>query len=191
MRWAMLLVSVGWKGPCEVQQRNWWEECGVFVSTILRFEALICLSGDSACICLEAQAVDLSCATSRSIARSRGSLDVTPGMAAAADEFQEQDSQHLHRQPGRQQTIESSTTMFSMPSLILLVFVIQLAIHLISTFGGQAINDLVYIYSCPNKTDSNTDHSLAMAPLHQTPRTAVQTSRRRCNPPQRSCPTKP
>jgi hypothetical protein len=31
-----------------------------------------------------------------------------------------------------------------MPSLILLVFIIQLAIHLISTFGGQAINDLVY-----------------------------------------------
>jgi hypothetical protein len=30
-----------------------------------------------------------------------------------------------------------------MPSIILLVFVIQLAIHLISTFGGQAINDLV------------------------------------------------
>jgi hypothetical protein len=37
--------------------------------------------------------------------------------------------------------------MFNMPSLILLVFVIQLAIHLISTFGGQAINDLVYNYS--------------------------------------------
>jgi hypothetical protein len=34
--------------------------------------------------------------------------------------------------------------MFTLPSLILLVFVIQLAIHLISTFGGQAINDLVY-----------------------------------------------
>jgi hypothetical protein len=30
-----------------------------------------------------------------------------------------------------------------MPSLILVVFVIQLALHLISTFGGQAINDLV------------------------------------------------
>ena len=31
----------------------------------------------------------------------------------------------------------------AMSSLILVVFVIQLAIHLISTFGGQAINDLV------------------------------------------------
>ena len=31
----------------------------------------------------------------------------------------------------------------AMPSLILVVFVIQLAIHLISTFGGQAIIDLV------------------------------------------------
>jgi hypothetical protein len=30
-----------------------------------------------------------------------------------------------------------------MPSLILVVFVIQLALHLISTFGGQPINDLV------------------------------------------------
>jgi len=30
-----------------------------------------------------------------------------------------------------------------MPSLILVVFLIQLAIHLVSTFGGQAINDLV------------------------------------------------
>jgi hypothetical protein len=45
--------------------------------------------------------------------------------------------------------------MFTMPSLILLVFVIQLAIHLISTFGGQAINDLVCSYSPPNKTDDN------------------------------------
>ena len=33
----------------------------------------------------------------------------------------------------------------AMPSLILVVFVIQLAIHLISTFGGQAINDLVLL----------------------------------------------
>lgn len=30
-----------------------------------------------------------------------------------------------------------------MPSLILVVFVIQLLIHLVSTFGGQTINDLV------------------------------------------------
>lgn len=30
-----------------------------------------------------------------------------------------------------------------MPSLILVVFVLQLIIHLISTFGGQTINDLV------------------------------------------------
>ncbi|GAB7334970.1 hypothetical protein MBLNU13_g06841t2 [Cladosporium sp. NU13] len=32
-----------------------------------------------------------------------------------------------------------------MPSLILVVFVIQLAIHMISTFGGQAINDLLWL----------------------------------------------
>ena len=32
-----------------------------------------------------------------------------------------------------------------MPSLILVVFVIQLALHLISTFGGQPINDLVLL----------------------------------------------
>ncbi|KAM0715484.1 hypothetical protein Q7P37_008982 [Cladosporium fusiforme] len=32
-----------------------------------------------------------------------------------------------------------------MPSLILVVFVIQLAIHLVSTFGGQAINDLLWL----------------------------------------------
>jgi hypothetical protein len=52
--------------------------------------------------------------------------------------------------------------MFSMPSLILVVFVIQLAIHLISTFGGQAINDLVYSYSHPNETnDSHADHSFS------------------------------
>lgn len=30
-----------------------------------------------------------------------------------------------------------------MPSLILVVFILQLIIHLISTFGGQTINDLV------------------------------------------------
>jgi hypothetical protein len=52
--------------------------------------------------------------------------------------------------------------MFTLPSLILLVFVIQLAIHLISTFGGQAINDLVYTYSHPNETDNDhADHSLS------------------------------
>lgn len=32
----------------------------------------------------------------------------------------------------------------SMPSLILVVFILQLIIHLISTFGGQTINDLVW-----------------------------------------------
>ena len=64
--------------------------------------------------------------------------------------------------------------MFTLPSLILLVFVIQLAIHLISTFGGQAINDLVYSYPPPNETvNDHTDHPLAMALLHQTPCTAV------------------
>lgn len=30
-----------------------------------------------------------------------------------------------------------------MPSLILVVFIFQLLIHLVSTFGGQTINDLV------------------------------------------------
>ena len=70
--------------------------------------------------------------------------------------------------------VQCSATMFTFPSLILLVFVIQLAIHLISTFGGQAINDLVYTYSHPNETDNDhTNHPLAMASLHQTPRTAV------------------
>ena len=55
--------------------------------------------------------------------------------------------------------VQCSATMFTFPSLILLVFVIQLAIHLISTFGGQAINDLVYTYSHPNETDNDhTDH---------------------------------
>ena len=39
----------------------------------------------------------------------------------------------------------------SMPSLILVVFLIQLAIHLVSTFGGQAINDLVYSYPLPKR----------------------------------------
>jgi hypothetical protein len=33
----------------------------------------------------------------------------------------------------------------TMPSLILVVFAIQLALHLISTFGGQGINDLVSV----------------------------------------------
>lgn len=64
--------------------------------------------------------------------------------------------------------------MPNMPSLILLVFAIQLAIHLISTFGGQTINDLVYMLHILTETDDNhADHSLAMAPLHQTPYAAV------------------
>ena len=62
-----------------------------------------------------------------------------------------------------------------MPSLILLVFVIQLAIHLVSTFGGQAINDLVHTYSYPRPAngDNHADNILAMAPLHETPYASV------------------
>jgi hypothetical protein len=133
-----------------------------------------------------------ACGTS--INRSRGSLDVTPGHGSSSRRIS-RTGQSRHVQSTTWtilHQVQSSATIFTMPSLILLVFIIQLAIHLISTFGGQAINDLVYIYSHPTKTDDNyTDHSLAMAPLHQTPRPAVQTSRRRRNPPQRSRPTQP
>jgi len=58
-------------------------------------------------------------------------------------EFQEQSTgiasrQHQHRQSRILRCLKNT-----MPSLILVVFVIQLALHLISTFGGQPINDLV------------------------------------------------
>jgi hypothetical protein len=126
---------------------------------------------------------------------SRGSLDVTESSSRRISGTGTGQSTHdpVNDKDYTVDRVQSSTTMFTLPSLILLVFVIQLAIHLISTFGGQAINDLVYsYYSHPNQTnDNHTDHSLAMAPLHQTPRPTVQTSRRRCNPPQRSRPTEP
>ena len=148
------------------------------------------MSGDSACICEEGQAVDLSCGTS--INRSRGSLDVTPGHGSSSRRIS-RTGQSTHVQSTTWtilHQVQSAATVLTMPSLILLVFIIQLAIHLISTFGGQAINDLVCSIQ-PRPTTNHTNHSLAMAPLHQTPRPAVQTSRRRRNPPQRSRPTQP
>ena len=109
---------------------------------------------------------------------SRGAASTSQQGVAAADEFQRTVNIDYAPVNNKDQTVDSrvqsSAAMFTLPSLILLVFVIQLAIHLISTFGGQAINDLVYTYSHPNETDNDhTNHPLAMASLHQTPRTAV------------------
>lgn len=60
-----------------------------------------------------------------------------------------------------------------MPSLLIVVLVLQLAIHLVNTVGAQAINDLVSPLPQTPRRDTDILDIEAMDPLQQSPDSAL------------------